>query len=134
MCCMLYYGFICQEMFLILCFFFSLRQVLVKIHTVQQSSTCKSRGSGSKKRPIVESDVTLTQHFTIPTIIVSALAERNSRDFTSNGADKAGLDGAVDDEHREMIAAFTHNVLSNIEIDHVWQSGKNSLGLQDSFI
>jgi hypothetical protein len=78
----------------------------------------------------LESDVTLSQHFTIPTIIVSALAERNSRDFTSG----VGLDGIVDDEHREMISAFTHNVLNNLEIEHVWQSGKNSLGLLGTFI
>eukprot|EP01036_Dinobryon_divergens_P027988 gene27988-36860_t len=103
-------------------------QVLVKVHTVQQSSTCKSRGASNcnKKRPILESDVTLSQHFTIPTIIVSALAERNSRDFTSG----IGLDGILDDEHREMISAFTHNVLNNLEIEHVWQSGRNSLVIE----
>jgi hypothetical protein len=102
----------------------------VKVHTVQQSNTCKSRGGNGKKRPVVESDITLTQHFTIPTIIVSALAEKNSRAFTSS-KEKVELEG-LDDEHREMIAAFTYNVLSNIEIEHIWQNGKSSLGLQSN--
>lgn len=102
-------------------------QLLVKVHTIQQSHFQRGRNS---KRPAVESGITLSQQFVLPTIILSALVEDS---FANKNGDKE-LEQQQQQEHREMIVSFARNVQQNIQIEHLWRNGKNVLGLQNRLI
>ena len=88
-------------------------QLLVQLHTIQQSELKKGI---TKQRRAVQANITLSQLFTTPTVILSALVE-----------DSYSLERGNDAENYEMIVTFLLNLMNNIHIEHNFKTGKNSL-------
>jgi len=91
-------------------------QLLVQAHTIQQSEFRRGRS----KWAAVQAGITLSQLFSCPTAILSALVE----DSYAMAMEKESYE-----ENKEIIAAFVNNLQQSIQIEHNWRTGKNSLGV-----
>lgn len=91
-------------------------QLLVQAHTIQQSEFRRGRAKWAG----VQAGITLSQLFSCPTAILSALVE----DSYATAMEKESFE-----ENKEIIAAFVNNLQQSIRIEHNWRTGRNTLGL-----